>query len=101
MPQPALCKLTIVDECVNRKKLYSTHTEAGKVIDDGGGREGGVSSAQMRGDVRVLESETLYMGLINDGAMPRSFGRAIRSPGEGGIDHDGLQHSGGAVAAIE
>src|SRR5580700_3157383 len=49
----------------------------------------------------MLNSEAPNMRFINHALVPRSMRRLIRSPGKCRINHHGLQHSRGAVAAVK
>ena len=56
----------------------------------------------MGGDVVALLRQALDMGLVDDGVFPGDVGPDLAAaPVEGFVDHDGLRHAAGVVAAVE
>ena len=60
-----------------------------------------VRPPQVGRNVRVALGESFDVEFINHGLVPGNPGRRIASPGEGGVDHSILGHSGGIVAPVK
>ena len=99
--QTALHKLAVVDESVHGHEFDRGHAQAGQIFDNGSGGQACIGSAQVRGNVGVAHGESFDVKLVDDGLVPGNSGRRIRSPGEGGVDHAILRHSGSVVAPVE
>jgi len=49
----------------------------------------------------MTDGESLDMGFVDNGAVPRRSGRGIGSPGESRIYHNSLQHARRAIPAVK
>src|SRR5438270_12148745 len=99
--QTSLHQSSVVHKCVHRHQFHRGYAELFQIINHWCGGQTGISSAQRRRHIRMLNREALHVRFENYGAMPRSSRRRISSPGKCRIDHDALQHSCRAVAAVE
>ena len=99
--QTAFHQLTVIDEGVHGHELDRGHSQPCEIFDDRSCSQTRIGPAQMSGNVRMAHGESLYVELINQGFVPRNSGWRIGSPGESGVDHPVLRHSGGIVAPVK
>ena len=99
--QTSLYKLAVVYETVYRHKFDGSYSQAREIFDHGSGGQTRIRPTQLGGNIRLAHRESLYVEFVDDGLVPRDPGWGIRSPGESGVDHAVLRHSGGIVAPVK
>ena len=93
-------QVAVVDEGVDRQQLDRGDAERAHVVGELGAGQAGIGAAQLLRQRRMAHGQAAHMRLVDDRLLPGDAPPPV-APGEGGIDHAGLHHVGGAVALVE
>jgi hypothetical protein len=93
--------MTVVQEELDREKLDRRDTKALQVFDRRLGGESSVCAPSLLGHGGVARGKPLDVYFVDERLVPWRSGRAIVSPGEGGVENHGQRGERRAVAIVE
>ncbi len=98
--QSVVDQMVVLHELVHRHQLHRSDAELAQVIDHGGMRQAGIGAADLGRDPRVVDGQTLDVGLVDDALVVRRVRVAVVLPVEERVDDNRLHHVRAAVKVV-
>ena len=93
--------MPVLHKAMHRQKFNGSNPETLQILNHRGGRQSGISAAQVRQNIRMVLSEAFDMHFVENTFVPGDSRGLIRSPRERRINNRALHHPSCTVTAIK
>ena len=99
--EPAIDKVFVADEMMNRQQLDGRDTQILQMLDHRRRRESGIGATQVLRNVRMSGCKPFHMQFIDHRPIPTRSQQLVSAPGEGLVDHHTFGYIPGIIFLVE